>query len=78
MNAKIDRHPTMLPYRGARGMTLLDVLLAIVIFVFGMLALTALQGNLTRSSTDANARTAATSIAEELIEDMRTFEQLRS
>jgi type II secretory pathway pseudopilin PulG len=64
------------PYRS--GFTLLDVLLAILIFVVGMLALASLQGNLTRSSSDANARTVATNIAEELIEEFRTFEQVES
>ncbi|NNJ64674.1 MAG: hypothetical protein HKP16_03850, partial [Xanthomonadales bacterium] len=78
MNTKPYRNHLAHPPRGARGMTLLDILLAIVIFVFGMLALTALQGNLSRSSTDANARTVAASVAEELIEELRTFEQLES
>jgi type IV pilus modification protein PilV len=64
--------------RRAAGATLLDVLLAIGIFVIGMLALASMQGNLTRSSVDANSRTMATNIAEELIEQLRTFEQFES
>ena len=62
----------------ARGATLIDVLIAIMIFVVGMLALASLQGNLTRSSTDAKARTVGTNIAEEIIEGMRSFDTLRA
>jgi len=60
------------------GMGLLDVLLAIVIFAVGMLALANLQTNLTRSSSDSNSRTVAANIAEEMIEDMRNFEVISS
>jgi hypothetical protein len=60
------------------GITLLDVLMGIVIFVIGMLALASLQGNLTRSSSDGNARTIATNVAEGLIERFRTFETVES
>lgn len=65
------------PFRQA-GMTLLDVLLGIMVFVVGMLALASLQGNLTRSSADANARTVGTNLAEELIEEFRMYERLAS
>jgi type II secretory pathway pseudopilin PulG len=58
-----------------RGFTLLDVVLAIAIFAFGMLALIQLQGGLTRSHSDANYRTVAVSLAEELIETYRGFSQ---
>jgi len=60
------------------GMTLLEVLLAMVIFVVGMLALASLQGNLTRSSSDSNMRTVAANIAEETIEGMRAFEVINT
>ena len=59
-------------------MTILDVLLGIVIFVVGMLALASLQGNLTRSTAEGNARTVATNIAEEMIEQLRVFGALRA
>ncbi len=58
------------------GGMLLEVVLAIAIFAFGMLALVQLQGNVTRSSSDANTRTVATNIAEEIIENIRGFEQV--
>jgi type IV pilus modification protein PilV len=68
---RFDKNPAF-----SKGMTLLDVLLAIVIFVVGMLALASLQGNLTRSSADANTRTVGSNIAEELIEGLRTVEEI--
>jgi Tfp pilus assembly protein PilV len=65
-----------LKYEG--GLGLLDVVLAIAVFAFGMLALVQLQGNLTRSSADANARTVAASIAEELLETIRGYQQVQA
>jgi type II secretory pathway pseudopilin PulG len=59
-----------------KGFTLLDILLAIVIFVVGMLALAALQTNLTRSATDANFRTMASNVGEEILEELRTFRRV--
>jgi type II secretory pathway pseudopilin PulG len=59
-----------------RGVTLLEVILAIAIFAFGMLALVQLQGNLTKASSDANQRTVATNIAEEVIENIRSYEDV--
>lgn len=59
-----------------RGYTLIEVLIGMVIFAVGMLALASLQGNLARNSGDSNARTVATNIAEEVIESVRTFSQI--
>ncbi|MBT8053430.1 MAG: prepilin-type N-terminal cleavage/methylation domain-containing protein, partial [Gammaproteobacteria bacterium] len=59
-----------------KGFSLLEILLAIVIFVVGMLALAHLQTNLTRSATDANTRTVAAGIAEEIIEELRGFRRI--
>jgi len=58
------------------GVMLLEVVLAIAVFAFGMLALVQLQGNLTRSSADANTRTVATNIAEEIVERIRGDQQV--
>lgn len=58
------------------GVMLLEVVLAIAIFAFGMLALVQLQGNLARSSADANTRTVATNIAEEFIEPIRGYQHV--
>jgi type IV pilus modification protein PilV len=60
------------------GYTLIEVLVGILIFALGMMALAKLQGNLARNSGDANARTVATNIAEETIEAARTFGRIDS
>lgn len=60
------------------GYTLIEVLVGIVIFAVGMMALAQLQGNLAKNSGDANARTVATNVAEETIEFARSFGQLTS
>jgi Tfp pilus assembly protein PilV len=78
MNMKFNRKMSEISLRYSSGMTLLDVLLGIVIFVVGMLALASLQGNLTRSTAEGNARTVGTNFAEEIIERMRVFSSLRS
>ena len=64
------------PVKHMAGVLLLDVVLGMAIFVVGMLALAHLQGNLTRSGTDANSRTVAANIAEEIIETARAFGQI--
>ena len=64
--------------RRNRGFTLIEVLIGILIFALGMMALAKLQGNLARNSGDANARTVATNIAEEVIEEARVFGQIDS
>ena len=56
-----------------RGFALLDVVIAILIFAVGMLALASLQTNLTRSSVDANTRTVAANVGEEILEGLRAF-----
>lgn len=61
-----------------RGFSILEVLVGITIFALGILALAYLQGNLARSSGDANARTVAINMAEETIESMRAFSQVTS
>jgi len=64
--------------RNNHGYTLLEVLIGIVIFALGMMALAQLQGSLARNSSDANVRTVATNIAEEMIEQARSFSQISS
>lgn len=55
------------------GYTLIEVLVGILIFAVGMMALAQLQGNLAQNSGDANARTVATNVAESIIEQARSF-----
>lgn len=58
------------------GVGLIEVLIAIVVFAVGLLAIASLQGTLVRSSSDAKARTVATHLAEGAIEQMRAFQTL--
>jgi len=59
-----------------RGHTLIEVLVGMIIFALGMMALASLQGNLARNSGDSNARTVANNLAEEVIEAARNFSQI--
>jgi type IV pilus assembly protein PilV len=52
---------------GLRGLGLLDALIALAILAFGLLALTQLQSRLVASSTESQARLAATQMADELV-----------
>jgi len=62
--------------RSQAGYTLIEVLVGIVIFALGMMALAQLQGSLSKSSADSNARTVAINIAEETVEALRSFSQV--
>ncbi len=77
---KPDTNQLKLTMKGKRmtGGMLLEVVLAIAVFAIGMLALMQLQGNLTRSSADANTRTVAANIAEEIVEDIRGFKKVQA
>ncbi|MEO7432624.1 MAG: type IV pilus modification protein PilV [Dokdonella sp.] len=55
----------------SRGFSLLEVLIAILIFSFGMLGLAALQSFSVKSNQSANFRTQATSLAYMIIDRMR-------
>jgi hypothetical protein len=55
------------------GSSLFEILVAIVIFAIGMLALSQYQGALTRASADAAHKTAAVHLAEQVIERRRGF-----
>lgn len=65
-------HNRMTKQRRA-GFALLDVVLAMAVFAFGMLALVQLQGSMARASADANVRTVAASVAEEMVERLRAY-----
>jgi len=58
------------------GVTLLEVVLAMAVFAFGFLALMEMQGSIARSSADANTRTVAANIAEEIVETAKGFTQV--
>jgi len=62
--------------RQLSGFTLIEVLIGILIFSLGMMALAHLQGNLSKSSAESTARTVAINIAEERVEALRSFSQV--
>lgn len=63
---------------GMRGFSLIEVLIAVVILSFGMLALAALQGGLFRAGAETKARSNATAFAQRRIEDIKSFGALKT
>ncbi len=59
-----------------KGFSLLEVLIAMMIFSIGILALFQLQGGLSRSASDAYLRTIAINIGEAAIESRRGFKRV--
>jgi prepilin-type N-terminal cleavage/methylation domain-containing protein len=59
-----------------KGFNLLEVLIGIIVFALGIMALAQLQGGLSRSSSDANMRTIASNMAEEVVELSRGFSRM--
>lgn len=56
--------------RGQGGAMLIEVLVSILIFSFGVLALVGLQGSMTRAQTEAQLRAEASFLASEVIARM--------
>ncbi len=56
-----------------RGLSLVEVFVALLVLSVGLIALAKLQVDLVRGSSDARTRTLALSLAEEKVEDLRTF-----
>jgi len=61
---------------GNGGFTLIEALVALLVLAFGMLAVAGFQMQLSRGSDIAKQRTQATRLAQEKIEELRSFEQL--
>lgn len=59
--------------RTANGFSLIEVMIAVVVLSFGLLALAALQGALFRAGAETKARATATALAQEVIEQGRSF-----
>lgn len=59
-----------------RGFSLIEVLISVVVLSFGILALTALQSNLIKASTDARAQSVALALAKDRLEQMRGFQSM--
>ena len=62
-----NRPPTPSPRRSARGFGLLDGIISLVIFSFGLLAMTGFQARMVTASTEALGRTMAAQLSDELI-----------
>ncbi|MGI8561473.1 MAG: type IV pilus modification PilV family protein [Luteimonas sp.] len=60
------------------GFSLIEVLIAVVVLSFGLLALAALQGSLFRAGAESKARANATAIAQAVVENAKTFAYLTS
>ena len=60
-------------HRRQRGLSLVEVFVALLVLSVGLIALAKLQVDLVRGSSDARTRTIALSLAEEKVEDLRTF-----
>lgn len=64
--------------RTQKGFTLIEALVALLVMSFGMLAVAGFQINLSLSSDVAKQRTEATRLAQEKMEELRTFDNLTS
>jgi len=60
------------------GFTLIEVMIALVVLSLGLLALGKFQGVLLKSTSDSVARTEAVALAEEKIEDLRSFTMINA
>ncbi len=56
--------------RGMRGVGLIDGLIAIAILSFGLVGMARMQGRMVSASTDAQMRTAAVALADQLLNTM--------
>lgn len=65
-----------LTYTKQKGIGLIEVLIAAVIFALGSIAIIQLQGKFFKSSGAAHAHSIAMTIAEEKLEDLRGFETI--
>ncbi|MDR7133883.1 type IV pilus modification protein PilV [Lysobacter niastensis] len=61
------------PNRRARGFSLLEVLIAVVVLSFGLLALAALQSRIFQASAEVKAQSIGLALAKGKLEDMRSF-----
>ena len=60
-------------HRRQRGLSLVEVFVALLILSVGLIALAKLQVDLVRGGSDSRARAAALAVAEAKLEDLRTF-----
>ena len=62
--------------RRQRGVGMIEVLIALVVVAFGLLALAHFQVELVRNGSDSKRRTTAVNLAMQKIEDLRSFTRL--
>lgn len=62
--------------RKSRGFSMIEVLIAVVVLGFGLMALAALQTSIIRSSAETKAQTVALQLAKDKVEDLRAFQTL--
>lgn len=62
--------------RKVRGFSMIEVLIAVVVLGFGLMALAALQTSIIRSSAETKAQTVALQLAKDKVEDLRAFQTL--
>lgn len=74
---KSNRHSRTSP-RQLRGFTLVEALVALIIVAFGMLAMAGMQMTLSRNADLARQRSEATRLAEEKLEDLRSFNSIEA
>lgn len=61
-------------HKKTNGFSLIEVLLAVAIMSFGLLALASLQNSLMRSSANSKAQSVALSLAKDKLEDLRAYQ----
>lgn len=59
-----------------KGFSLIEVMVSLVILALGMLGIAKLQANLIQVSSDANQRTVAVSLAQQKLDDLKSFAKL--
>lgn len=64
--------------RGQRGFTIVEALVALIIMGFGILSLAGMQAMLSRNADDAKQRTEAVRLAQEKIEQLRSYTGIAS
>jgi prepilin-type N-terminal cleavage/methylation domain-containing protein len=62
----------------SRGFTLIEALVALVIVALGLIALVGVQLRLSRDAEGSRQRTEATRLAQEKLEELRTFTQIKA
>ncbi len=60
----------------SRGFSLIEVMVALLVLALGILGISKLQSTLIRTSSDANQRAVALSIAQEKIDDLKSFSKV--